>query len=247
MNLQKYIQSLGKFATRLSPALIILSTSSSQLLAQTSPIQISLKFPSASDRGAPERTVGGGRRGTSCITLDKGKPSLTALMPTRDNVGNTTSDTPSLYVYVPKNTAKTGEFVLMDEIGDEIYKANFPMPNRAGIVKLNIPKTVPLKVSQRYQWYFTIACDLEDWSRNEFVKGSIQRIALSSSVNSSLTKAEPLKQAKILAQYNVWHDTLDKIAQVRTQKPSEWKELITSVGLQDIVNEPILDCCQAKP
>jgi hypothetical protein len=62
MKFPKYIQFLGKLPHVLVPSLVILSAFPTQLLAEPSPMEISLKFPKAQDRGAPERTIGGGKR-----------------------------------------------------------------------------------------------------------------------------------------------------------------------------------------
>jgi hypothetical protein len=154
-------------------------------------------------------------------------------------------DSTSLFLYVPKSTAKTAEFLLVNEDGYEIYKKELPMPKTSGILKVSLPDNVPLKVSKNYQWYFTIACDPNDWNRNEFVKGSIQRVGLDSSAQNFLKKIDPLKKAKFYADNNFWYNTLETIAELRKQKPSEWKELLTSVGLQDLVDVPLLN--EAKP
>jgi hypothetical protein len=219
MNWQKYIQSLGKLPIVLAPSLVMLSAFPAQLLAESSPIQISLKFGKAEDRGAPERTIGGGRRGSSCVKLDPGKPSLTALMPNKNNTGNTAKDTTSLFV--PKNTAKTAEFVLLNEDGDEIYKQELQMPGTSGIMKVSVPENVSLKAAQNYEWYFTITCDANDWSRNEYVKGSIKRVNLNESAKSFLKKIDPLEKAKFYSENGFWYNTLETLADIDILVPSK--------------------------
>jgi len=245
MNWQKYIQSLGKLPIVLAPSLVMLSAFPAQLLAESSPMQISLKFGKAEDRGAPERTIGGGKRGTSCVTLDPNKPSLTALMPTSENKGNTAKDTTSLFVYVPKNTAKTAEFVLINEDGEEINKQELKMPGTSGIMKVSLPANVSLKVAQNYEWYFTITCDPNDWSRNEYIKGSIKRVNLNESANSSLDQ-DLLKRAEFYAKNDFWYNTVETLAELRQEKPKEWQELLISVGLKDLADIPFLDQSKAE-
>jgi len=247
MNQQKYIQYLGKLAVGMSSALLTAHIFSPQLLAQPLPMKISLEFPSGDPRGKPQSTIGGGRRGFSCIRLEEGKPSLTALTPRRDNEIQTISDSPTMYFYVPKTTAKTGEFVLRSDDDNDIYQTTFTLPSTSGIVQLNIPSSAGLKTGKKYQWYFTLICNSEDRSGDEYTQGFIQRTTISSSLNKDLQQATPLKQAAIYAKYDLWPETLQNIAQLRTQKPDEWKELLKSVGLEVIAEEPLLKCCQQNP
>jgi hypothetical protein len=69
LNLKNHILCLGKLAIALSPALIIiLSSASVQSFAPPSAIETSLQFPTAMDRGTPQRTIGGGARGNYLIS-----------------------------------------------------------------------------------------------------------------------------------------------------------------------------------
>ncbi|MEA5620746.1 DUF928 domain-containing protein [Cronbergia sp. UHCC 0137] len=261
MNLPKYLEFVGKLAARLSPTLLILFTLPSQVLAQSLPMEISIKFPKADNRGTPERTgAGGGRlinpawpppkatRGSSCFQLETGQLPLTALMPTQDNLGQTISPTPTLYWYVPQTAAKSGgELVIMNDEGRITYKTRLKVADRSGIVQHTIPATAALEIGKSYQWYFTIICDSEDSSKNVFVSGTIKRTTLGSLLDNYLQQATPLQQAEIYAKNQIWIDTLNSVAKVYTQKPSEWEELLTSVGLSAIAKEPLLDCCIAEP
>ncbi|AFZ56563.1 DUF928 domain-containing protein [Anabaena cylindrica FACHB-243] len=260
MNLQKYINSLtlGKIAVGISPALITLSTFSLPSSAQLSPslqlpttpnskLLAQLQFPSAPDRGKPQRTGAGGRRGNSCIISQNDQPSLTALMPTWDNNGQTVSNNPELYVYVPQINTKSGEFVLIDEEGNEVYQTNFIPPDQPGIVKLTIPSNADLKVGKKYQWFFTIVCNSEDRSQDEYVSGSLERTTLGSLLNNYLQQVAPLKQAEIYAKNRIWHDTISNAADLRTENPDVWLQLLKSVGLEELEKEPFVDFGTPKP
>jgi hypothetical protein len=251
MNLPKYFQYLGTLTSKITPAILLISALPAPLLAQPSPIKISLEFPSGDSKGAPESTLGGGRRGISCITMEQGKPSLTALMPKRDNKSLTLSPTPEFYFYVPKTTtldgkAIEGEFIL--RVGeDDVYQTNLTLPQQAGIVKLQIPPTAALKTGVEYKWFFSIVCNKDDRSGDEYTEGNITRTAISPSLNKALQQAAPLKQAEIYAKYNFWPETITKIAQLRTEKPKEWKELLKSVGLGVIAEEKVFDTLKLNP
>lgn len=243
---QKYCMYEVKLIRLISQVIILVLVVPTQLLAQPSPMKISLEFPSGDSRGAPESTVGAGRRGVSCITLDEGKPSLTALMPKRDNKSRTVSETPELYFYVPKTVATTGEFILRLEDEDVLY-TTFKLTGKPGIVKLQIPSTATLKPGSTYKWYFMIICNPSDRSADQYTEGIIERVDIDPSLNKALEQAAPLKQAEIYAKYDLWPETISRIAQLRTEKPDEWKELLKSVGLETIGEEKLLDCCQPNP
>ncbi|MEA5574991.1 DUF928 domain-containing protein [Anabaena sp. UHCC 0451] len=230
----------------ISPSILVTVALPAHLLAQPLPMKISLEFPTGDSRGTPKSTLGGGRRGVSCITLDEGKPALTALMPKRDNKSLTVSATPEFYFYVPKTTAITGEFVLRNGEKD-IYQTTFKLPEKSGIVKLQIPPTSNLKTGSTYKWYFTIICNADDRSSDEYTDGIIERTAITPSVNKALQQATPLKKAAIYAQYDLWPETITNIAQLRSEKPDIWKKLLKSVGLEVIAEEQLLNCCQPNP
>ncbi|TAF10141.1 MAG: DUF928 domain-containing protein [Nostocales cyanobacterium] len=251
MHLSNYSLYLRKLFRIISPAILITSFLPTQLLAQPFPIKISLKFPSGDPRGTPETTVGGGKRGVSCITLEKGKPSLTALMPKRDNKSLTVSGTPEFYFYVPKTQATKEEFVLGEFIlkkGEEdIYKQTFTLPTQPGIVKLQLPVTSSLKIGSTYTWYFLIICDPEDRSGDQYTVGTIEKIVISPSLQEALQQATPVKRTEIYAHNDLWPETVSNMVKLRTNQPNEWKELLESVGLEMIAEEPLLQCCQANP
>lgn len=246
MNLQKYFQPSGRLIIIISSALLL---NSLPVMAQPLPVKVSLNFPSGDAEGAPKRTSGGGRRSgfASCIQNDKEKPYLTALMPRRDNKSLTISKAPTLYFYVPRTKATVGEFILRDINNDQedIYQITFKLPNQPGIIKLQLPQKVALKTGSTYKWFFSIICDSEERSSDEYTEGEIKRINISSSVNQAIQKATPLKQAQIYAKYDLWPETITNIDNLRSQSSKEWQELLKSVGLGVIAEEPIIEVEQS--
>lgn len=263
ITLHKYINTLLKIAVGLSPTLIILSSFSFPSLAQITPnhspkttptqqiknLQLAqmIKFPSSANRGKPKRSGAGGRRGNSCFISQEDKQSLTAIMPTWENQGKTVKDTSNLYVFVPQNNTEAGEFVLIDEEGKNIYETNFTPPNQPGIVEVNIPASASLKVGKKYYWYFTLICDDNDRSKDEYVSGSLERTNIGSLLNSYIQQATPLKQAEIYARNNIWYDTIYNVASLRKNNPQLWVGLLESVGLKELANQPFVELGQPKP
>ena len=230
----------------LFPGMLIFASFCPQLSAQPRPEwKVSLEFPPADDRGAPSRSVGGGTRGPSCI--EKDTPPLTALTPTRSNIGTTASTNPTIFLYVPKTIAKLAEFVVVDDAGNEVYASNFSLPGTDGIVKLNVPQSASLKVGKDYLWQFALVCDDEDRSNDQFIRGKIRPIELSLDLQQKLQEAaSPLEKAKLLADAKIWNETLTIIADLRSTNPNEWEQLLTSIGLENLASEPIVDCCTAN-
>lgn len=217
------------------------------LLAQSNSIEVSLKFPPTGNRGAPKATTGGGSRGedTTCISAKENEPSLIALMPNRENAGKTAAATPTLYWYIPESTATSGEFVLLDEDDNEAYQTTFALPGQPGIVKLSIPTTASLKTGKRYSWSFSLICDSQYRNRDQYVEGVIEYTELNWDLKEQLKNATPLEKARLYAESAVWHETFDTVAQLRSENPTEWEELLTSVGLEVIAQAPFRDCCIA--
>lgn len=244
---QKSSQSLGILALAISPFLVSFSSVSPQSLAQSNPTEISLKFPSTGNRGAPKATTGGGSRGedAACISAKENEPSLIALMPNRENIGKTAAATPTLYWYIPKSKATSGEFILLDEGNNEAYQTTFALPTQPGIVKLSIPTTAFLQPGKRYSWSFSLICDSQYRNRDQYVEGILEYTELSANLKDQLKNATPLERARLYAKSAIWSETLDIVAQLRRQNRTEWEELLTSVGLEAIAQAPLMDRCIA--
>ncbi|MEO0378490.1 MAG: DUF928 domain-containing protein, partial [Cyanobacteria bacterium P01_A01_bin.17] len=195
-------------------------------------------------RGGTSRSEGGGHRGPTCVRV--GETSLVSLLPDQTNQAQTVDATPTLYWYIPPTPASAAEFVLTDDQGEILYLQEIALPEQPGVVKLTLPIEAALVVGSRYRWIFSLMCDESAPSRNTYVSGYIERTTLSSLARTRLRTAEPLEQAQIFAQSNIWHDALDRVAQVRKHRQDAWEGLLASVGLSAIAQEPFQDCCTAK-
>ena len=244
---QKYFKSMGFLAVVISQVVAIVPSLPSQLLAQSSPMKISQEFPPTSERGAPETTTGGGTRGNSCMETGKEveKIPLTSLLP-KDPKGITATPNPVLYWYVPQNTAEFGEFLVIDEKGNEVYLANFELPPNPGIVKLRIPENASLKTDIDYSWTLSLVCDSLDRGRDQSVTGVVRFTKINPQEKIKLEDATLLDKAHFYAQQKIWHDTLHLAAQLYTDNPAAWEELLESVELEKIANQPLLKCCTAE-
>jgi hypothetical protein len=201
---------------------------------------VGLEFPPGPNRQPPQSTVGAGVRGKTCVAAQLNKP-LTALMSNRNNQTETVSGNPTFFVYVPTNNAEIGEFILRDNQGKEIASQEISVDKKSGIFKIRLPKSVSLEVGGKYQWEFSLDCESLPKDRNVSISGEIQRVELSAEAKEELAKAiEPLQQARVYANNNIWQETLSIMAGERCNSPEEWVELLNSVGLGAFVMEPFV-------
>ncbi|MEH1936618.1 MAG: DUF928 domain-containing protein [Nostoc sp.] len=199
------------------------------------------------------RVRGGAKRGPGCELT---KLDLTALVPFTQEAnsvinvwGQTTEERPSWFFYVPytKDYPYAVEFVLQDQDSNEIYQKAIALPDKPGVIRVSLPSTAPaLAVDKQYHWFFTINCDKEENSPPTFVQGVIQRVELNPATVKELQTTEPLKRYAIYAQNGIWYEALTILAQLRQKNPqdaalqAEWRNLLSSIRLDDIAAEPIL-------
>lgn len=251
MNWQSLSPASRRLLSIVSPALVIFSCLSPPLLAQQNQDwKISLEFPPTEDVGAPRKIQGGKAGGSQCFHdrwLVTGRDGLTSVTPT-NNVVTTVATHPTLFIYVPANTAENAELYLEDEQGNAIYQSTFAAPRTPGVIQLKLPETISLETGKIYHWYFSLICDPIDRSNGEFVGGWLQRIELSPDLKTKLEQEkDPLKQAQLYAEQRIWNETLILIAQLRDAHPREWEELLKSVQLDAIAQQPFVNCCMAEP
>ncbi|MEH2295635.1 DUF928 domain-containing protein [Nostoc sp.] len=199
------------------------------------------------------RVRGGAKRGPACKLT---KPDLTALVPFTEEAnsvinvwGQTTEERPSWFFYVPytKDLPYAVEFVLQDQNSNEIYQKAIALPDKPGVIRVSLPTTVPaLALNKQYNWFLTINCDQQKNSPPTFVQGVIKRVELNPATVKELQTTEPLKRYAIYAQNGIWYEALTILAQLRQKNPQDaalqgqWRNLLSSIHLDDIAAEPIL-------
>jgi hypothetical protein len=129
--------------------------------------------------------------------------------------------------------------VLIDEDGQEVYFNSFNLPETPSIVSLTLPDQTNLKVGKEYLWYFSVVCDERDRSGDVWIQGRLDRTQLSNSIERRIRQLTPLEQAKVYAEYRIWHETLALIEQLRSDQPEQWEELLSSVDLEFLIYENV--------
>jgi hypothetical protein len=272
MGEQKYLPGWGSIAMLLSPGLVIFSSLPVGLRAQPFPEwKVSLEFP-VDNVGQPNGGTGGGGTRGSCFKNQQNqedKMPLTGLMPRNSlthrpvNQTLTVAANPTFFVYVPETTTLSAEdllfaeFSVSDDQDNEVYQTTFRLPtvlssdvpsssvSTPGIVKLSLPANVSLETGKHYRWVFQLSCGKANADRvfGRYVEGWIQRTELSSDLKTKIEQATPLEQAQLYAKARIWSETLMLAAQLRSSQPAEWEKLLKSVGLNEIAQVPLLECC----
>lgn len=179
---------------------------------------------------------------------------LTALVP-ENKIGRTVAEYPQFYFYLPETEAPLAEFVLQDEQGKQIYQTTLKINNSSGVTGVSLPvnqNVSPLQTGKKYRWSVALICNTDDRSGDAIATGIVRRVELSADIRSQLEKASPRQKAVIYAQNGIWQDALSTLAAARRANPNDpeltadWKILLDSVKLSEIVTKPIVEIEQ-KP
>lgn len=220
-------------------------------LAQSKAESIRIRFMAANSgnpdsRGTPPTENGTGSRGNCPVT----KIALTSLVGSK-NLSLTVSEHPTFWFYVPYTVkeASNGEFFLQDQQENTIYKTQFVLPDKPGIMSIRLPSDVkPIQSNQNYRWYLSINCSSGQSSDTlvgqMFLTGQIQRILLTDELKRQLNLAQtPLDRVQVYAQNGIWYDTLTEFANLYRVQPTlatTWTNLLKDVGLESIAQVPIV-------
>jgi hypothetical protein len=242
---------------RLLTTILIVSSLSTQTRAQLNPgYQVSIKFPATENRGAPERTGAGGRRGgcdldnlsqqNTPLKDQAKKIKLTPIVP-KNNIITSVAANPAVYLHSLIIDKPVNFRVFELDTKKEVYTNKFSLPHTVGIVKVKLPETVELQPNKMYGWQFIVICS-EQPDDYKLVTGWLERKNLTEQQLATIeaVKKNPIAQAKLYAEYGIWNETLELLtpSQQNPKIKSEWKELFYSVELEKYSNATINNCCQ---
>ena len=193
------------------------------------------------DKGT-RNSEGGATRG-NCFY--EGQKPLTPLIPmTNNKLELTLASHPTIFIYVPENTAIAGEFILKDSSQRKVYENIVPLPNSQGIIDIKIPTDRPeLKVGTNYNWTFSLICETP--IPEAMVEGSIQRVNPSADLTTKLEQTPESDRWLIYSEAGIWYEALVTLAEQIRSNPndlkltSEWQNLLNSVGLNEVATEPL--------
>ncbi|MBW4593429.1 MAG: DUF928 domain-containing protein [Brasilonema angustatum HA4187-MV1] len=208
------------------------------------------KFP---DNGEPKgRRRGGTSRRDGCPSL---KTPVTAIVPGEEKnnksfLGATLAEYPTFWVYLPElpTNLRSGEFVLQDDQGHDIYRTSLTLPAKAGTVGITLPSNsqYALKQNSKYHWFFRVYCgNPQNKPEYFFVDAWLKRVALTPQLQQQLKTAKS-QEYKIYTANNLWYDAITNLAELRRTGSDtdtlakDWTSLFKAVDLEELAGAPIL-------
>jgi hypothetical protein len=202
-------------------------------------------FNPPSGLGTPQRTAGGSRPVRSSCAASSQQAAFVALSPTRFK-GLTASDHPTVWVAVPRTTAKTLEFSLFDAQQNGIYQTNVPIDSSTGMVRVSVPPTVAALISgQSYTWTAALVCNPQRRTEDWVATGTLHKQTPSAEFQRQVSKASSEQQVKLYAQAGYWYETINALAELRRSQPTHpklattWSDLLKIAGLP-LVTPPVV-------
>ncbi|MEA5570041.1 DUF928 domain-containing protein [Calothrix sp. UHCC 0171] len=203
-------------------------------------------FKPPGDRMPRTSAGGASRTGPTCgiNSSNSSQENVTPILP-RSNIGLTVAEHPTIFIYIPKTKAKTAFFSLEDANEKNIYQGRFDLPQQAGIMQIKLPSSIPeLKTEQKYKWSLAMICTADLEPDSPFISGWIRRVSVN---HNSRNLQANLDSVANLAASGLWYDVLSTLAQLRHSQPNNpalvttWQDLLNSVGLNAIANEPLIN------
>ncbi len=258
MSHKKILTNRIMFLATLTPVLVtavgilqplILPKITSAIPLSQSPFLMALNF-SLPPTGAPGKRRGGSTRDGYCSSSEE----LIALMP-GTNMGLTIAEHPTFWFYVPyaETPGLEAEFSLKDKDENEVDRQIVTLKNTPGIVKVTLPATMsPLEFEKFYTWRFSVICNPDNRLDDAFVYGGIERVPITSELESQLPGKTDRQRIDIYAENGLWFDLLTTLAELRSANwqdeslDEDWKKLFQQVKLEEIVDKPFVDCCNSE-
>lgn len=207
---------------------------SNPALRGTQPTQVVAGLPPPPTTGTPDgqRTPGGTRPELTVACKQTAQP-LTALVP-ENGQGRTAAEYPLFWFYVPYAAKDVHSIEFSIHNRDEtmtLYRTSLQLAKTPGVVGIPLPPRAEnaLKLNQSYHWYLVVNCQpTETFENNLVLDGWVTRVQRSPDSNV------------------LWYDELTDLAKrylsepQNTQVKSAWAELLRSVGLERLVQAPLI-------
>lgn len=240
--------SVGQFKIVLAIALSLIGVP-----IYPTPVQTQSTTLASGNRTAPkdpppdnQREPGGGLNGGGISSCPATPKPLTLLLPRQSGQSLTTATHPTFWFYVPYSSqdVRIGQFSILTRDGKKrLYRTYFRLPNRPGIVSISLTQSPEntLQESEFYQWHVELYCQQNSNYKPDFaVNGWVQRVAMTPERRRQIDAAQP----------EIWFDSLDALAnRLSTSRQDEqlkqsWNNLLKSVDLQELANEPLVGSVQ---
>ena len=197
----------------------------------------------SSDKGPPPgRRVPGGDLDPLSRNCKKTSQPLTVLVPANSQ-GTITSEGLTLWFYVPyaPEDITSAEFLVQNPDATEyVYETQFTLPKTPGIVSISLPLSAKtsLETGKYYHWFLTLKCKGSTINTPDLLEmdGWVQRILPKPSTTKQIDTAAP----------EGWYDAVNNLANRLIASPQdtklrqEWADLLKSVGLENLAQEPLI-------
>lgn len=198
-------------------------------------------------QGTPRGTPAAGSR--SCQTAEKPMVVLTKTEHDSPQTilrwGYTTEAHPTFYVYVPYQLEKiqSAKLSLRTDGGKQVYSTYIDITDSPGIIEVKLPEAAPeLALNIWYQVHLSVRvlCSPTTAPTPNSITASVQRKE-ADSVPSDLSSNT---QSSLLLETGFWYDQIAAlIKQLSPESKEQWVALLKEAGLEQYVNEPIIQCC----
>lgn len=228
--------SLSFFVTMSSPTLATSRESEEEKKNSTTETKEQGAFiqPTYSGEAPLGRVRGTGTRGEGCDQMTH--LSITPLLP-EDSRGLTTRQSPNIWFYVSydtdqmkNNSVIRAEFALEDVNTYQGELETVTLPQQSGLFSLKVPES--LKMNQWYRWYLSLDCSSSQTAQQDITvwEGLIKRVSTDTSSEENF------------AQNGIWYDALQQVAENQCNKASDWRSLLSAVGLTEVANQTHREC-----
>lgn len=176
---------------------------------------------------------GGGLDPSDSACTSASGAKLTVLIP-RKNPVMTTSDRPTVLLYVPYSSDRVREGELLVNSRDDktrLGKIRFTLPQTPGIVSVTLPTPEnSLEEGEYYHWYLKLYCTDDPDVEPEAVDGWVQRVA-----------TPPQEESQ-----RIWYDDLAAAYENLRNSPQEemlqreWVNLLQEINAADLAEIPLV-------
>lgn len=173
--------------------------------------------------------------------------------------GETYADHPVFWLSYDEQVSQENPVSVYLEIRDAetngqtyFYRTEFFLTQAPGVFRFQLPVDAPPLKNATYVWKFQ-ASQNEQLSGE--VVGKIERVELPPEVKAQLANADLKGQAEVYAQWGIWYELLDTLAQLRQENPDHpdyvyaWNDLLQDntqiMGLieSEAGASQLLPCC----
>ncbi|KAB8315032.1 DUF928 domain-containing protein [Tolypothrix campylonemoides VB511288] len=189
-------------------------------------------------QGKPKDTSGAGSR--SDLKCSQKEGAIQPLMP-KKNYGLTLQERPTIFIQMPKTSARQVVLMFRDETGEFYERAFLPINSHDAIIGFTLPKQKqPLAVGKSYQWSLVVVCGDSVQPDDPVFMGWVQRVQRTPELESELRqKKTTTEQVAWYGERGYWYDMVSTIVQAKQSNPDDaklvaiWRDLLESEGISN--------------